>query len=69
IGMIFQQFNLMPSRTVAQNIALPIENSGLSKEEIAQKVNKLLAFVELEDRAAAYPSQLSGGQKQLVAFA
>ena len=69
IGMIFQQFNLMPSRTVAQNIALPIENSGLSKEEIAQKVNKLLAFVELEDRAAAYPSQLSGGQKQRVAIA
>ena len=69
IGMIFQQFNLMPSRTVAQNIALPIENSGLSKEEIAQKVSKLLAFVELEDRAAAYPSQLSGGQKQRVAIA
>ncbi len=69
IGMIFQQFNLMPSRTVAQNIALPIENSGLSKEEIAQKVNKLLAFVELEDRAAAYPLQLSGGQKQRVAIA
>ena len=69
IGMIFQQYNLMPSRTVAQNIALPIENSGLSKEEIAQKVNKLLAFVELEDRAAAYPSQLSGGQKQRVAIA
>jgi len=69
IGMIFQQFNLMPSRTVAQNIALPIENSGLSQEEIAQKVNKLLAFVELEDRAAAYPSQLSGGQKQRVAIA
>ncbi len=69
IGMIFQQFNLMPSRTVAQNIALPIENSGLSQEEIVQKVNKLLAFVELEDRAAAYPSQLSGGQKQRVAIA
>lgn len=69
IGMIFQQFNLMPSRTVAQNIALSIENSGLSKGEIAKKVNKLLAFVELEDRAAAYPSQLSGGQKQRVAIA
>ena len=69
IGMIFQQFNLMPSRTVAQNIALPIENSGLTKEAIAQKVNKLLAFVELEDRASAYPSQLSGGQKQRVAIA
>ncbi len=69
IGMIFQQFNLMPSRTVAQNIALPIENSGLTKEAISQKVNKLLAFVELEDRASAYPSQLSGGQKQRVAIA
>ncbi|WP_295159603.1 methionine ABC transporter ATP-binding protein [Selenomonas sp. AE3005] len=69
IGMIFQQFNLMPSRTVAQNIALPIENSGLSPAEIAQKVSKLLAFVELADRAGAYPSQLSGGQKQRVAIA
>ncbi|BAL84467.1 putative methionine ABC transporter ATP-binding protein [Selenomonas ruminantium subsp. lactilytica TAM6421] len=69
IGMIFQQFNLMPSRTVAQNVALPIENSGLSKSEIESKVKKLLAFVELEDRAHAYPSQLSGGQKQRVAIA
>ena len=69
IGMIFQQFNLMPSRTVAQNIALPIENSGLSQADITRKVTELLAFVELEDRARAYPSQLSGGQKQRVAIA
>ena len=69
IGMIFQQFNLMPSRTVAQNIALPIENSGLSQADITRKVTELLAFVELEDRAGAYPSQLSGGQKQRVAIA
>ena len=69
IGMIFQQFNLMPSRTVAQNIALPIENTGLSQADITRKVTELLAFVELEDRAGAYPSQLSGGQKQRVAIA
>ena len=69
IGMIFQQFNLMPSRTVAQNIALPIENSGLSKEEIAQKVNKLLAFVELEDRAAALSKEeIAQKVNKLLAF-
>jgi len=69
IGMIFQQFNLMPSRTVFQNVALPLESSGLSKAEIAAKVEKLLSFVELSERAEAYPSQLSGGQKQRVAIA
>lgn len=69
IGMIFQQFNLMPSRTVFQNVALPIMNSGLSREEIHAKVSKLLEYVELSDRSEAYPSQLSGGQKQRVAIA
>lgn len=69
IGMIFQHFNLMRSRTVAQNIAFPLKDSGLSKQEIEQKVNELLTLVDLSDKKDAYPSQLSGGQKQRVAIA
>ncbi len=69
IGMIFQHFNLMRSRTVFNNIAYPLSGSGLSKSEIKDKVTKLLKLVELEDKADAYPSQLSGGQKQRVAIA
>lgn len=69
IGMIFQHFNLMRSRTVAQNIAFPLKGSGLSKTEIQTKVKELLNLVELTDKEHAYPSQLSGGQKQRVAIA
>lgn len=69
MGMIFQQFNLMPSRTVAENIAFPLKGSGLSKEETGRKVRGLLELVGLPDKAGAYPSQLSGGQKQRVAIA
>ena len=69
IGMMFQHFNLMPSRTVAKNVAFPLKGSGLSKQEINQKVASLLELVELSDKASAYPSQLSGGQKQRVAIA
>lgn len=69
IGMIFQHFNLLKSRTVFQNIAFPLKDSGLSKAKIAKKVKALLALVELEDKEDAYPSQLSGGQKQRVAIA
>ena len=69
IGMIFQQFNLFASRTVFQNIAYPLKNSGLSKPQIRERVNELLKLVELEDKENAYPSQLSGGQKQRVAIA
>ena len=69
IGMIFQHFNLMPSRTVFDNVAFPLDKSGLTKTEIAEKVKKLLALVELSDKANAYPSELSGGQKQRVAIA
>ncbi len=69
IGMIFQQFNLMPSRTAFDNIELALEDSGLSKEEIRAKVEKLLEYVDLSERAQSYPSQLSGGQKQRVAIA
>lgn len=69
IGMIFQQFNLMTSRTVAENVAFPLKGSGLSKAETAEKVRELLELVGLPDKANAYPSQLSGGQKQRVAIA
>ena len=69
IGMIFQHFNLMRLRTVAQNVAFPLKKSGLSKEEIARKVKELLELVDLSEKANVYPSQLSGGQKQRVAIA
>ena len=69
IGMIFQHFNLMRSRTIFDNVAYPLKGSGLSKEEIKEKVTKLLKLVELEGLAKSYPSQLSGGQKQRVAIA
>lgn len=69
IGMIFQHFNLMPSRTVFGNVAYPLRGSGLRKEEIREKVQKLLNLVEIGDKADAYPRELSGGQKQRVAIA
>src|SRR5690625_359133 len=69
IGMIFQHFNLMRQRTVADNVAYPLYKSGLSKLEIANKVDELLKLVGLADKKEAYPSQLSGGQKQRVAIA
>ena len=69
IGMIFQHFNLMRSRTVRQNVAFPLKKSSLSKEEKNQKIDSLLKLVGLADKANFYPSQLSGGQKQRVAIA
>lgn len=69
IGMIFQHFNLMPSRTVFENIAFPLKHSGLSKKQVQEKVRELLTLVELSDKESQYPSQLSGGQKQRVAIA
>jgi len=69
IGMIFQDFNLFNLRTVYENIAFPLYNSKLSKEEIEIRVNELLRLVELEDKKNSYPSTLSGGQKQRVAIA
>ena len=67
IGMIFQQFNLMPSRTVFQNVAYPLK--GMSKDEIKKRVRELLSLVEISDKENFYPSELSGGQKQRVAIA
>ncbi|GAJ26874.1 methionine ABC transporter [Liquorilactobacillus sucicola DSM 21376 = JCM 15457] len=69
IGMIFQQFNLMPARTIAENVALPIRYSKLGKQKIKEKVKKMLELVGLPEKANAYPSSLSGGQKQRVAIA
>ncbi len=69
MSMIFQHFNLMRSRTVFDNIALPMRNMKKPKEEIEQKVMELLELVDLAERKDSYPSQLSGGQKQRVAIA
>ncbi|MBF0714878.1 methionine ABC transporter ATP-binding protein [Gemelliphila palaticanis] len=69
IGMIFQHFNLLWSRTVAENIEFPLEILGISKEERKKRVDELVKLVGLEDRKDNYPSQLSGGQKQRVGIA
>lgn len=69
IGMVFQQFNLLSNRTVAQNIAFPLEIAGWSKQDIAKRVAECLEIVHLSDRINHYPSQLSGGQKQRVGIA
>lgn len=69
IGVIFQGYHLLMQRTVAQNIAFPLELNNVPKQEINRKVSELLSLVGLCEKAAAYPSQLSGGQKQRVAIA
>ncbi|WP_096190084.1 methionine ABC transporter ATP-binding protein [Evansella halocellulosilytica] len=69
IGMIFQHFNLLWSRTVAENIAYPLEIKKIPKEERTKRVNELIELVGLSGRGGSYPSQLSGGQKQRVGIA
>ena len=69
IGMIFQHFNLLTSRTVFENVALPLELENKSKAEIQEKTTALLALVGLGDKHNVYPANLSGGQKQRVAIA
>ena len=69
IGMIFQHFNLLTSRTVFENVALPFELENKSKAEIQEKTTALLALVGLGDKHNVYPANLSGGQKQRVAIA
>ena len=69
IGMIFQHFNLLTSRTVFENVALPLELENKSKTEIQEKTTALLALVGLSDKHNVYPANLSGGQKQRVAIA
>lgn len=69
IGMVFQQFNLFSSRTVAGNVAYPLRVAGWRRAEREARVAELLEFVGLADKAKAYPEQLSGGQKQRVGIA
>jgi D-methionine transport system ATP-binding protein len=69
IGMIFQHFNLLSSKTVFQNIAFPLQLDNTPAAEISKRVKDLLQLVGLEDKAADYPASLSGGQKQRVAIA
>ncbi|GAA5009714.1 ATP-binding cassette domain-containing protein [Streptomyces siamensis] len=69
IGMVFQHFNLLSSRTVQDNIELPLEILGVSGRERSRKALELLDLVGLSDKAKAYPAQLSGGQKQRVGIA
>lgn len=68
-GMIFQHFNLLHARSVADNIAVPLEIAGVPKAQREARVKELLSLVDLADKAAAFPSQLSGGQKQRVGIA
>ena len=69
ISMIFQHFNLMPSRNVLDNVLYPLAYSGISKKDQLKKAHELLKLVDLEDRVYNYPRELSGGQKQRVAIA
>lgn len=64
IGMIFQHFNLLRSKTVFENVAMPLAVSGVKKSKIEGQVSEVLAFVGLQDKAERYIDELSGGQKQ-----
>ena len=67
--MVFQQFNLLSNRTVADNVAFPLEIAGWPSEKIKERVKECLEIVGLTERADHYPAQLSGGQKQRVGIA
>ncbi|MDD2427424.1 MAG: ATP-binding cassette domain-containing protein [Eubacteriales bacterium] len=69
MGMIFQHFNLLAQRNVLDNVSLPLEIHGLSRDKARARAAELLDLVGLNDKARAYPAQLSGGQKQRVAIA
>ncbi len=69
IGMVFQHFNLLESKTVFDNVAIPLVLDGRSKKEIRERVTELLSYVGLSDKAKSYPKELSGGQKQRVGIA
>lgn len=69
VGTVFQGYNLMLQKTVAENVALPLEIDRHPKDYITRRVSELLQLVGLEDKATSYPSKLSGGQKQRVAIA
>ncbi|WP_163528560.1 methionine ABC transporter ATP-binding protein [Halobacillus ihumii] len=69
IGMIFQHFNLLESKTVLHNVAFPLIISGTPKKKVKARVEEILEFVGLSDKAHQYPDELSGGQKQRVGIA
>ncbi|MDR3531051.1 MAG: ATP-binding cassette domain-containing protein [Rhodopila sp.] len=69
IGMIFQHFNLLSTKTVEQNVALPLKIAGTPRPERTARVRELLELVGLSDKAQVYPAKLSGGQKQRVGIA
>ena len=69
IGVVFQDFRLLPNRTVRENVAITLEVLGLGRKEIGERVNKILTQVGLEERMQATPCQLSGGEQQRVALA
>ncbi|MHC6225500.1 methionine ABC transporter ATP-binding protein [Pseudomonas sp. X10] len=69
VAMIFQHFNLMATRSVAENIELPLRMAGVPRDERVRRVDELLQLVGLSERRNAYPAQLSGGQKQRVGIA
>ncbi|MCC3236985.1 ATP-binding cassette domain-containing protein, partial [Pediococcus acidilactici] len=69
IGMIFQHFNLLWSRTVKANVMFPLEIAGVSRPQREQKVRELIELVGLTGKEDRYPSELSGGQKQRVGIA
>ena len=69
VGVIYQDYKLLPERTVAENIALGLEIMGKPKAEIASRVRDLLTLIELSDKAHVFPSQLSGGEAQRVCIA
>lgn len=69
VGVVFQDFKLLPSKTVWENIAFALEVSDVSKEEIDDRVPKMLTLVGLADKGDSYPHELSGGEKQRVAIA
>ncbi|AXQ22836.1 methionine ABC transporter ATP-binding protein [Acinetobacter wuhouensis] len=69
IGMIFQHFNLLQTKTVADNIEMPLKLLGVSKDKREKRLNELLEFIDLKHKKDAYPDELSGGQKQRVGIA
>lgn len=69
IGMVFQNFHLFPAKTLAENIAYPMEIQGVRPADCQRRVDELLKLVHLEHKRNAYPSSLSGGQKQKIAIA